>query len=107
MPDPLLRTEGIPSLARATVTEQRQLGRRMVHILTYVPERRGAKIDMIEEPIEINHAKLSLRNDGRKPSRVYLAPTGEELSFTICDGYTSVSLPAVSGYCLVVFEGLS
>jgi len=104
LPEPLLRTEGLPSFARATVTAQKKLNRRMVHILSYVPERRGAKIDMIEEPIDVTHAKIYLRNDDKKPTRVYLAPSSEELKFITKNGYTTVDLPAFSGHCLVVFE---
>ena len=58
-----------------------QPGRKMVHLLTYVPELRGSKTEMIEEPIELRNVKISLRNDGRTPKTVYLAPEKKSLPF--------------------------
>ena len=37
----------------------------MIHLLSYVPEMRGSKTQMIEEPIELHNVKISLRSDGR------------------------------------------
>jgi len=102
LPDPMVRARGLPSFARVTVTSQTH--RRMVHILSYVPERRGPNIDMIEEPIELREVQLSLRLDGRQPSRVYLAPNREEMPFTIKNGYVHTSIPFHRGYSMVVFE---
>jgi hypothetical protein len=104
IPTPLLRIAGLPSFARATVTEQKALGRRMVHLLAYVPERRGAKIDMIEEPIEVRDVRISLRADGTVYRRAYLAPGMETLDVALADGYAAVTVPVVKGHALVVFE---
>ncbi|OIO89575.1 MAG: hypothetical protein AUJ92_21045 [Armatimonadetes bacterium CG2_30_59_28] len=102
MPDPLVKADSLPSFARAMVTEQP--GRRMVHILAYVPERRGARAEMIEEPIELRDVPLSLRVDGKTPQRVYLAPTEDELPFETVNGYTQTTVPVINGYAMVVFE---
>ena len=102
LPKPMVRAAGLPSFARATVTGQ--TNRRIVHLLTYVPERRGTTIDMIEEPIELRDVELALRTDGGDPKRVYLAPKQEELSFETRDGYVHTTIPAVIGYAMVVFE---
>jgi len=102
LPRPLLRAPGAPSFARLTVTAQP--GRRLVHVLAYVPERRGASADMIEEPITIADLTVELRVDDRPPRRVYLAPGGAELPFVVAAGYVRVAVPRVDGYALVVFE---
>jgi hypothetical protein len=102
LPDPMVRTAGLPSFGRATVT--RQPGRRMVHLLAYVPERRGPSVDMIEEPIEVREVSVALRADGTRPARVYLAPGGEALPFAVADGYVRTRVPVVPGYAMVVFE---
>ncbi|MGD9519573.1 MAG: alpha-amylase family protein [Armatimonadota bacterium] len=102
LPNPVVRTKGLPSFGRVTVTNQQ--GRRMVHLLSYVPERRGPTMDMIEEPIEVRDVTVALRVDGREPRKVYLAPTGQELEFGLADGYVSTRVPVVPGYALVVFE---
>ncbi len=102
LPEPLVKAEKLPSFARLTVTVQAR--RRMVHLLAYVPERRGDKIDMIEEPITLRDVKVALRLDGRPPAKVYLAPGGEQLPFVIADGYIQVTVPEAAGYALIVFE---
>ncbi len=100
--DPLVKAPDLPSFARATVTGQP--GRRMVHLLSYVPERRGERTDMIEEPIVLSNVRLSLRVDGRPPKQVYLAPTRQKLEFAMVENYVQVKVPVVPGYAMIVFE---
>lgn len=102
LPDPMVLAPGLPTFARAMVTAQP--GRRMVWLLSYVPERRGPNMDMIEEPIELREVALALRTGERPPRRVYLAPEERELEWEIRDGYVWTSVPAVPGYAVVVFE---
>jgi len=102
LPCPLVRVPKAPSFSRVTVTAQE--GRRMVHVLSYVPEQRGAGTCMIEEPIELRDQEVLLRLDGKVPGRVYLAPEGTDLPFTVVDGYIRTVVPTVPGYALVVFE---
>ncbi len=101
-PRPLLRSANLPSFARATVTAQRD--RRMVWVTGYVPERRGPAVDMIEEPIELRDARIELALRGRAVRRVYRAPGGESVPFTVGDGYASAALPPVRGWGVFVFE---
>ncbi len=101
-PDPLVRTTNLPSFARVTVTKQP--GRRMVYVTGYVPERRGARIDMIEDIIEMRDVSISLKLDGRNPKKVYTAPSRTEIPFTVKDGYATAVLPPVKGWTVVVFE---
>ena len=102
LPEPMVLAPGLPSFGRATVTEQP--GRRMLHLLSYVPEKRGPSVDMIEEPITLRGVDVALRLDGREPTSVYLAPDGEELAFEVRDGYAHVTVPEMTGYAMVVFE---
>ena len=102
LPEPLFKSEDLPSFSRAFVTEQP--GRKMVHILSYVPELRGSKTQMIEEAIELHDIEIALRNDGKPPKKVYLAPERKELPFKIIDGYIYVTIPVSNGYSMVVFE---
>ena len=100
--EPLLKTENLPSFARAFVTEQP--GRRMVHILSHVPELRGDKTEMIEEAIPILNAHIALRNDGKPTKHVYIAPDEKELKGEYHDGYTHVNIPLIKGYAILVFQ---
>jgi hypothetical protein len=103
LPEPLLRADNLPSFSRAFVTEQP--GRRMVHILSYIPELRG-KTQMIEEPIELYNIHIALRNDNRTPKKVYLAPVKKALPFNIINGYINITIPEIPGYAMIVLEEL-
>lgn len=102
LPEPLVRAPGAPAFTRITVTSQP--GRRMVYVLAYLPEARGAGVNMIEEPLELHEVTVSLRLDGRVPKRAYLAPTGETVPCRIQGNYATVTLPQVRGWSVVVFE---
>ncbi|NSW55770.1 MAG: beta-galactosidase trimerization domain-containing protein [Armatimonadetes bacterium] len=103
MPEPLVKAPSLPSFARANVTAQP--GRRMLHLMSYVPERRGNSVDMIEERIELRDVPVALRADGREVASVYLAPDRAPLSFEVRNGYVHTTVPKVDGYAMVVFEG--
>ncbi len=102
LPEPLLRTENLPSFGRATVTQQNT--RYIVHLLAYVPEMRGKHVEMIEETCHVTDAKIAIRIDGTQPKKVYLAPERKELPFTVKDNYILVDVPSFSGYAMIVFE---
>ena len=97
----VLKTKNLPTFARIFVTEQP--GRRMVHILSYIPEMRG-KTPIIEEGIEINNIKIMLRDKNKTLKNVYSAPQKTELSFQHADDYVEVIIPKCKGYSLIVFE---
>lgn len=102
LPQPMVRAPGLPSYARVTVTSQP--GRRMVYVMTYLPEKRGDDTNIIEEPIELRDVEIALRTDGRRPSSVYLAPTREIVAFKMQGDYVKATLPLVRGYAVLVFE---
>ena len=100
---PVVKVENLPSFARVTVTEQ--AGRRMVYIMSYVPEKRGEKIEMIEEPVKLNGVSVSLRCDGKNWKSVYLAPDRKTLEFSVENGYLKTAEFSVdNGYTVIVFE---
>jgi hypothetical protein len=101
LPAPLLKTSGLPSFAQATVT--RQENRTMVHILTYVPEARG-RMTVIEEPVTVNDATISLRTNDLSLQRAYLAPSREKLTMTRDGDYVTIRIPRIAGYQMIVFE---
>ena len=101
LPNPVFKSDNLPSFARAFVTEQP--GRRMVHLLSYVPEMRG-NTQMIEEPVKLNDVKISLRIDGKAPKKVYITPSMKPLRYKVENGYINVTVPECNGYSLIVFE---
>lgn len=102
LPSPLLKHENLPSYSRAFVTEQP--GRKMVHLLSYIPELRGPSTQIIEEPVGLSNVNFSLRIDGNTPKEVYLAPCRTSLPFEIINDYIHVTIPTGRGYSLIVFE---
>jgi hypothetical protein len=98
---PVVKVENMPTFGGVTVTQAGR--RRMAHLLAYVPELRG-KAQVIEEAVTVSDVGIGLRRDGMDISRVYLAPSQEDLPFNCDEDYVWVTVPQVSGYQLVVFE---
>jgi hypothetical protein len=103
LPRPMVQAPALPSFGQVTVTTQP--GRCLVHLLTYLPEKRGPAIEIIEEPIVVRDIALALRRDLLpRVKRVYLAPARQELALQEEAGYLRVTVPEVAGYQMVVFE---
>lgn len=102
LPNPMVKTEGLPSFGQATVTAQGK--RRIVHLLAYVPEMRGRSMQVIEEAIDCSNVTVALRTDGLSFRKAYLAPSGDRLDLIAREGYARVLVPKFSGYQMVVFE---
>ncbi len=100
-PKPMVEVEGFPSFGRVTLTAKGS--QRHVHLLSYVPEKRGS-MEMIEEPIVVSDVQVRLRSDGRDVRKVSLAPQGDPLQFTQAGGEVRFVVPRVNGYQLVVVE---
>ncbi len=101
LPDPLIKTEGIPSFARVTLTEKDNL--KMIHILSYVPELRGKK-QIIEEPILLKNVSLFFRQGELKVKNIYMAPSKKKLEFKLENGYIKIDVPEINGYQVIVIE---
>ncbi|CAK7038299.1 MAG: hypothetical protein PETM_01595 [Petrimonas sp.] len=99
--EPILKTENLPAFARIFVTEQPN--RKMVHLLSYIPEIRG-KTPIIEEGIEISDVKIMLRDEKKIFKKVYLAPEKKELPVKNINCYAEVTISKSKGYSLIVFE---
>lgn len=100
--EPLLKVRNLPSYGVATLTAQEK--RVMIHLLCYVPEKRGAVMEIIEEPSVAAEVGIQLRTDGRRVNKAYLAPSGEKIPFTLKNGYVSMVLPKLTGCKILVAE---
>ena len=119
-PNGLVRAEGLPSFARLTLT--RQQDRTIVHLLTYVPERRAGgfgmfadadqrllpkelkagDLEIIEEPITVRDVTITLAKE--HVTRVYLAPSRTDLDFAADGGRVTFTVPEIAGYRMIVVE---
>lgn len=99
LPEPLLRHGG-PSTLQVTVNAQPAWPRLVVHLLHYIPERRGNDFDVIEDVIPLHDVKLSLRVE--QPVRsVRCVPEGAALPFVQQSGRLEFVVPKVVGHQMV------
>lgn len=103
LPDPLLKIDA-PSTTLAALNVQPQHQRKVLHLLHYIPERRGLEFDTIEDVIPLFQVRVAVRAD--QPVRsVRLAPQGDALHFEISNGYAQFVVPEVRGHQMVVLQG--
>jgi len=102
LPDPVLRVEG-PSTLLATVNSQPDHNRWIVHLLHYIPERRGQAFDIIEDVIPLHDVRVSLKTPQRV-KRIGRVLEGEVTDFSTEDGYTSVTVPEFRGHAMLCVE---
>ncbi|MDD5706419.1 MAG: hypothetical protein PHR35_10860, partial [Kiritimatiellae bacterium] len=101
-PNPLIANDNLPSYARVMVTAQP--GKMLVHILSYLPEKRGRSMQIIEEPIELREVSFQLRVGDARVEQVYAAPDRTPLAHERDGDYIRLQVPQVNGYCLVVVD---
>ncbi len=102
LPEPLVRHDG-PSTLEVALNEQERDGRRVLHLLHYIPERRGQDFDVIEDVIALHDLGLGVRED-REVRAVTLAPGGEALPFGRHDGRVEFVLPRLHGHQMVALH---
>ncbi len=99
MPDPVLRHGG-PSSVLTAVNEQADENRWVVHLLHYVPERRGQDFDVIEDVLPLYDVDVSLRLPG-PVAGVRCVPGGGTLAFKEAMGRLSFTVPKLEGHQMV------
>ena len=116
MPDPVLRTD-LCSSGRASVSEQAERKRHILHLLFAAPTVRGKQVptfdgktrvmEMIEDVQAIGPVRASVRLP-RPPTRAFDAMSGQAIAVEDSgNGYFSVTLPSMRIHAAVVFEGTS
>lgn len=102
LPQPLLRHSG-PSTIETGFMLQPEKNRAVVHLLHYIPERRGSEFDVVEDVIPVYDVDLSIRAD--KPVKsVTTAPQGAPLAFSETAGRVDIRVPEVNGHQMIVVE---
>jgi hypothetical protein len=99
MGEPLVKHGG-PTTLQVSVNEQPAEKRWVVHLLHYIPERRGIFFDVIEDVIPLYNVAVSVR--APKPAvAVRLAPEGTALPFKQANGRLEFVVPQVNGHQMV------
>lgn len=104
----------LPSSGRATLTQQVDQQRHVLHLLYGAPQVRGKAVpagegrtrvmEMIEDIPTLGPVTASVRLP-RTPARVYDAITGEDVPFTNGGDRVEVRLPSLRIHSALVFEG--
>ena len=95
LPHRLVRHDG-PSTLRVTLLEQREKRRAVLHVLSYIPVRKSATIDIIEERTTVRDVSFTLHLP-RRVARARLVPEGAALAF---DG-AALRIPVIDGYAIM------
>jgi hypothetical protein len=113
LPDPAIVTD-LPSSGRATLTQQQEQNRHVLHLLYGAPQVRGKAVpngegghrvmEMIEDIPTLGPVTASVRLPD-SPRRVYDALTGDDIPFTNGGGRVEVKLPYLRIHSAIVFEG--
>lgn len=101
MPNLKFISTTMPSYSRAFVQYKDNM--ELLHLMCYTPELRGNALALEERGTLVN-TDIAFRVDSAPIKKVYLAPTREEIPFTIENGYCRLTLPLLQGYALIVFE---
>jgi hypothetical protein len=102
LPEPLVSIDG-PASLQATINRQADLDRFVLHLLHYIPERRGDNIDVIEDVIPIYEIAVSVRVD-RAVKSVKSVPGGESLPFRHNKGRIEFVVPELTGHQMVELD---
>ncbi|MEX0655848.1 MAG: alpha-amylase family protein [Phycisphaeraceae bacterium] len=106
LPQRLVRVEG-PSTLLTTLNHQADASRYVLHLLHYVPERRGERFDIIEDVIPLHALPVCVKvaeNVAEKVAAVTLVPDGEALPFEAGQGEVRFTVPRVDGHAMVAIE---
>ena len=88
---------------RGIMTFYRQQNRSVLHMLFAYTSVRGQHTEIIEDTIPLYNVKISVKT-GSAPSRVYLAPQGDELPFDFSGGETRFTLPRLEISQIIAIE---
>lgn len=97
--EPAVRHNG-PSTLLATLNEQPLPKRRVLHLLHYLPERRGESFDVLEDVIPLYDVALSVRID-HPTSRVRLVPEGRPLPHQVNGSRIVFTVDKIQGHQMV------
>jgi len=98
LPDPVVQVQG-PSSLIASLTQQAEPPRKVLHLLHYIPERRGQAFDVIEDVLPV--FGIACRVIAPGASSVRLVPDGEPLPFTLEGSRVCFTVPEVKGHAMV------
>jgi len=102
LPEPIVKLEA-PTSTLTAVNEQSAENRWVLHLLHYIPERRGQDFDIIEDVIPIFNVKVSVKPP-KRVKRVVQVPQNELLKSKQRDGRVEFILPELEGHQMIALD---
>lgn len=102
LPDPLVRLEA-PTVTISALNEQAAEKRWALHLLSYIPERRGQDFDIIEDVIPLYNLKASVRVP-QKVREVVAVPQNMSIAFEQKGGRVEFTLPKLDGHQIIALN---
>jgi hypothetical protein len=102
LPTPVVAADG-PTTLRTSLMRQPGENRHVLHLLHYLPERRGEGLDVIEDVIPLHDVAVTVRLDGIQSVR--LVSGGQTLEHEAVDGGVKFTVPRVEGWAVVALTG--
>jgi hypothetical protein len=102
LPQPLVQQHG-PSTLLTALNAQPTLNRQVLHLLHYIPERRGTDFDTIEDVIPLYNVAVSVQA-AQPVQSVVAVPQGQPLDFEIREGYVHFTVPEINGHQLIEIQ---
>jgi hypothetical protein len=99
LPQPAVRFQG-PSTLMVTLNDQPGEQRHVLHMLHYIPERRGEDFDTIEDVIPLYNIPVSIRADSM-PQAVALVPQKQALPYQVVSGRIEFTVPVINGHQMI------
>ncbi len=100
LPEPLVRAAAAPTALLATLNEQKARNRQVLHLLYYVPERRGNDFDVVEDVVPLFNTAISVKTEA-KPVAITTVPENKPLAFEYKNGRCELVLPELKGHQMV------
>jgi hypothetical protein len=98
-PEPLVKHTG-PSSVITALNEQPLKKRAVLHLLHYVPERRGTEFDTIEDVFPIYNTGVSVKTSG-KPKSIKAVPNDKTVSFEYKNNRVDFVVAEIKGHQMV------
>ncbi len=106
LPEPLVRPgANVPPSMEIALLRQQAESRLVAHLIAFQPQRRTASNEFIEAAVPVCDVEFAVRT-GSAPTRVFLAPSQQEIPFRQDGIYCHVTVPSVLTHQMVVFEGV-
>jgi hypothetical protein len=102
LPEPLVRVEA-PSTTLTALNEQPAQKRWILHLLNYMPQRRGQDFDVLEDVIPVFDLKVSLKAP-TGVRQVVLVPDQQPLEFKAVGGRLEFIVPRLAGHGMIAVQ---